>query len=160
MKYTEHTFEGVTRRLSFTAGALFKIYEKYGYTSSIVSTLELDKGTEKGWNNTCWLYVLFAQQGAAQLRSLYLDAPPLITYDQLRTQASPADMAEIRKAVFDALELGFLRDRKPTEEEEQDMVLLELEERKKKETAGRISALLTSLRARLASTSSPEPPSS
>ena len=72
MKYTEHEFNGVNRRLSFTAGALFRLYEKYGYTSNIVNDLKLMENSSEGWNNTCWLYALCAEQGNLQLKALYM----------------------------------------------------------------------------------------
>lgn len=164
MKYIEHEFDGVTRRLSFTAGALFKVYEKFGYMTDIVAGLKLsaggaeDKGPDRieGWNNVCWLYALMAEQGNLQRKALYMDAQPIITYEQLRTQASPADMLSLKQAVYDALALGFKRDNAPTPDEEVDEVLMEIEEREKKKLALAAFSFLSSLRQRVLSTSGRE----
>lgn len=152
MKYIEHEFDGVTRRLSFTAGALFRLYDKYGYTESIIEDLKLGQNTGEGWNNLCWLYALCAEQGNLQRKALYMDPQPLITYEQLRTQASPAEMNSIKQAVYEALTLGFRRERKTEEDEEVDLVLQEIEEAEKKKTAGALSRFLSSLRAGISST--------
>lgn len=158
MKYIEHEFEGVTRRLSFTAGALFRLYDKFGYTADIVEDLKLLKNNSEGWNNTCWLYALCAEQGNQQRKALFLDSQPQITYEQLRTQASPADVPYIKSAVLKALEQGFKRDRPINPDEEVDLVLQEIEEAEKKKAAGIISSLHSFLRAVTTSTTAQEKP--
>lgn len=156
MKYIEHEFDGVTRRLSFTAGALFRLYEKYGYTSDIVADLKLLENNTEAWNNTCWLYALCAEQGNLQRKALYMDAQPIITYEQLRTQASPADVPHIKNAVVRALKQGFTRDKPADPDEEVDLVLQEIEEAEKKKVAGTVSALRSFLRAVTTSTTNRE----
>ena len=158
MKYTEHEFNGVNRRLSFTAGALFRLYEKYGYTSNIVNDLKLMENSSEGWNNTCWLYALCAEQGNLQLKALYMEPQPLITYEQLRTQAAPVDVPYIKNAVLKALEMGFKRDKAANPDEEVDLVLQEIEEAEKKKAAGALSSLLSFLRAATTSTTARETP--
>lgn len=158
MKYIEHEFNGVNRRLSFTAGALFKLYEKFGYTSDIVASLKLLENNSEAWNNTCWLYALCAEQGNLQLKALYMEPQPLITYEQLRTQASPADVPYIRNAVIKALEAGFKRDKPADPDEEVDLVLMEIEEAEKKKAAGALSSLLSFLHAATISTTAREKP--
>lgn len=160
MKYIEHEFEGVNRRLSFTAGALFRLYEKYGYTSDIVTTLKLLENSTEAWNNTCWLYALCAEQGNQQRKALYMDAQPTITYEQLRTQAAPADVPYIKTAVLKALKQGFERDKPVNPDEEVDLVLQEIEEAEKKKAAGILSSLHSFLRAVTTSTTAQEKPSS
>lgn len=146
MKYIEHEFDGVTRRLSFTAGALFRLYDKFGYTNSIVSDLKLTENSSEGWNNLCWLYALMAEQGNLQRRALFMDPQPLISYEQLRTQASPLDVVSIKEAVLECLQLGFKRDKPAQPDEEVDEVLMELELAEKKKTVEAVSSLLGSLR--------------
>lgn len=152
MKYIDHEFDGVTRRLCFTAGALFRLYDKYGYTTDIIETLKLTENSSEAWNNTCWLYALCAEQGNIQRKALYMEPQPPISYEQLRSQASPADVLSIKTAVRDALALGFARDEAPSEDEEVDLMLEELEEAEKKTAAGAASALRSFLRAVIGST--------
>lgn len=158
MKYIEHEFNGVTRRLSFTAGALFRLYDKYGYTKDIIGELKLDGNSGEGWNNLCWLYALCAEQGNLQRKALFMEPQPLITYEQLRTQASPADIPGIKAAVYEALSLGFARDKAPSPDEEVDLVLEELEEAQKKKMAAAIWSHLTSLRSAIFSGTPREKP--
>lgn len=156
MRYIEHEFDGVTRRLSFTAGALFKLYDKYGYTNSIVEDLKLLENSSEGWNNLCWLYALMAEQGNLQRRALFMEPQSLISYEQLRTQASPLDVLSIKEAVLDCLRLGFKRDKPAEPDEEVDEMLMELELAEKKKTAAALSSLLGWLRPRTTSTTAQE----
>lgn len=156
MKYIEHEFDGVTRRLSFTAGALFRLYDKFGYTNNIIADLKLTENSTEGWNNLCWLYALCAEQGNLQRRALFMEPQPLISYEQLRTQASPLDVLSIKEAVLGCLQLGFKRDRPAQPDEEVDEVLMELELAEKKKTAAAASSLLGWLLGRTTSTTHPE----
>lgn len=133
MNYTEHEFNGKTNHLSLTAGALYTIYERFGYTDSIISTLQLDEQTLQGWHNCCWLYALLAAQGELQRRALGYEARPMISMEALQKLASPADVPGIKNALFTAIRQGFTRCVEPTEEEEVDLVLreIELDEKKK-----------------------------
>lgn len=156
MNYTEHEFNGKTNHLSLTAGALYTIYERFGYTDSIISTLQLDEQTLQGWHNCCWLYALLAAQGELQRRALGYEARPMISMEALQKLASPADVPGIKNALFTAIRQGFTRCVEPTEEEEVDLVLREIELDEKKKEAGGVSEWLYSL-VRSASSTSAQP---
>lgn len=142
MKHIDFEFNGTTYALSFTAEALFTIYDKFGYTADILGATKIMEPTVEGWKNLCWVAALLASQGELQRRNWGEDPHPMITMEQLRTGFMAADSNRLRQAVRDALEQGFQRD-VPTHDEEQEvnLVLLEREEAEKKAMAAAASGL-------------------
>ena len=53
MKHIDFEFNGKTYALSFTAEALFTIYDKFGYTADILGTTHVLEPTLEGWKNCC-----------------------------------------------------------------------------------------------------------
>lgn len=145
MNYIEHDFNGRTHQLSLTVGALYKIYDKFGYTDDISGTLKLDENSEESWNNTCWLYALLASQGELQRRAVGHEARPMLPMEEMRHFAAPADLPSIKTAIYSAIQLGFTRSVERSEEEEVDLILKELELQEKKTAVGGAIGLLTSL---------------
>lgn len=154
MKHIDFEFDGKTYALSFTAEALFTVYDKFGYTSDILSTTHVLEPTVEGWKNCCWLAALMAAQGELQRRSRGEDRQGMVTMEQLRSGFMAVESTRLRKAVRDALEQGFQRD-VPSEDEDQEvnLVLLEREEAEKKTKAAAAAALNTWLRRLTGSTS-------
>lgn len=157
MKHIDFEFNGTTYALSFTAEALFTVYDKFGYTSDILGTTQALEPTAEGWKNCCWLAALMASQGELQRRHRGEDAQKMLTMEQLRTGFMAADSIRLRQAVRDALEQGFERD-VPSMDEEQEvnLVLLEREEAEKKEKAAAVHALHIWLRQLFGFTSAQE----
>ena len=119
MKHIDFDFNGKTYALSFTAEALFTIYDKFGYTSDILGTTHVLEPTLEGWKNCCWLAALMASQGELQRRHRGESPQQMLTLEELRTGFMAADSVLLRQVVRDALEQGFHRDiPKPDEEEE------------------------------------------
>ena len=146
MKHIDFEFNGTTYALSFTAEALFTVYDKFGYTSDILGTTQIMEPTQEGWRNLCWLAALLASQGELQRRSWGHLPQPMVTMEQLRTGFMAADSIRLREAVRDALEQGFQRDVPPPDaDEEVNLVLLEREEAEKKAKAAVASGLSTLL---------------
>lgn len=140
MKHIDFEFNGTTYALSFTAEALFAVYDKFGYTSDILGATKILKPTQEGWRNLCWLAALMASQGELQRRCWGEDPRPMVTVEQLRTGFMAADSLRLRQAVRDALEQGFHRDvPDPDEDQEVNLVLLEREEAEKKAKAAAVS---------------------
>ena len=157
MKHIDFEFNGTTYALSFTAEALFTVYDKFGYTSDILETTKITEPTAEGWKNLCWLAALMASQGELQRRNLGHTPQPMVTTEQLRTGFMAADSVRLRQSVRDALEQGFQRD-VPAHDEDQEvnLVLLEREEAEKKAKAAAASALRTWLQRLSASISAPK----
>lgn len=154
MKHIDFEFNGHTYALSFTAEALFTVYDKFGYTSDILGTTHVLEPTLEGWKNCCWLAALMASQGELQRRHRGEDAHRMITMEELRTGFMAAESADLRLAVRQALEQGFHRDvPAPDEDQEVDLVLLEREEAEKKVREAGVAALNSWLRQLFASIS-------
>lgn len=159
MKHIDFEFNGTTYALSFTADALFTVYDKFGYTSDILGATKIEEPSAEGWRNLCWLAALLASQGELQRRNWGHDPQPMVTMEQLRTGFMAADSLRLRKAVIDALNQGFQRDVPSSEEgQEVNLVLLEREEAEKKAKAAAASALNTLLQRLSAFISPPKMP--
>ena len=159
MKHIDFEFNGTTYAFSFTAEALFTVYDKFGYTSDILGATKIEEPTAEGWRNLCWLAALLAAQGELQRRSWGEDPRPMVTVEQLRTGFMAADSLLLRKAVVDALNQGFHRDVPPPDaEQEVNLVLLEREEAEKKAKAAAASVVHTWLQRLSAYISAPKTP--
>ena len=157
MKHIDFEFNGTTYALSFTAEALFTVYDKFGFTSDIFATTKIMEPTLEGWKNCCWLAALMASQGELQRRHRGEDSRPMVTMEQLRTGFMAAESVKLRQAVRDAVAQGFHRDVPgPDEEQEVNMVLLEREEAEKKAKGAVVRVLSTWLRQLSGLTSAPE----
>lgn len=149
MKHIDFDFNGETYALSFTAEALFTVYDKFGYTSDILGTTKVMESSVEGLKNLCWIAALMAAQGELQRRNWGYDSKPMLTMEQLRTGLMAVDALRLRKAVREAMEQSFHRDvPSPDEDQEVNLVLLEREEAEKKAKAA-VASVLNSLRQRL-----------
>lgn len=159
MKHIDFEFNGTTYALSFTADALFTVYDKFGYTGDILGATKIMEPTQEGWKNLCWLAALLASQGELQRRSWGHTPQPMVTMEQLRTGFMAADSIRLREAVVEALQQGFHRDVPSLNaEEEVNLVLLEREEAEKKAKAAVASGRSTLLRRLSAFISAPKKP--
>ena len=159
MKHIDFEFNGCTYALSFTAEALFTVYDKFGYSSDILVATQVLEPTLEGWKNCCWLAALMASQGELQRRHQGHDPQRMVTMEELRTGFMAADSVRLRQAVRDALEQGFQREiPDPDADEEINLVLLEREEAEKKAGAAALYAFLSSLLRPFGSTSAQKKP--
>ena len=159
MKHIDFEFNGITYALSFTAEALFTVYDKFGYTSDILGATKALEPSVEGWKNCCWLAALMASQGELQRRHRGEDPQRMLTMEELRTGFMAADSIRLRQAVRDAMAQGFQRDvPDPDTEEEVNLVLMEREEAEKKAGAAALYAFLTSLLPRSGSASASKKP--
>ena len=159
MKHIDFEFNGCTYALSFTAEALFTVYDKFGYTSDILDTTKALEPSVEGWKNCCWLAALMASQGELQRRHQGYDPQRMVTMEELRTGFMAADSIRLRQAVRDALEQGFKRDVPDSDTDaEVNLVLMEREEAEKKAGAAALYAFLSSLRRPFGSTSAQKKP--
>jgi len=141
MRSVPFEFSGTTYALSFTAEALFRVYEKTGETGDILGALHAMENTVEGWKNACWLGALLAAQGELQRRYMGEDPRPMLSAEELRRTASPRDMLDLRTAMQQAIHLGLTRENIPDEDAEVDVVLAERRALEKK-----TRALLSSVR--------------
>ena len=133
MKHIDFAFNGRTYALSFTAEALFQVYDRFGACDDILEATHCLEPTAEGWRNCCWLAALMASQGELQRRAKGYDKQPMLTAEELRCGVMAADNARLRMAVRRALEQGFHRDiPDPETDQEVNLVLREREEAQKK----------------------------
>ena len=125
MKSVPFEFNGVTYALSFTAEALFKVYEKYGTGADILESTHFMEDTLEGLRSACWLGALLASQGELQNRHMGRDPQPMLSAEELRRFISPIEMRELRAAINRALIQGLRRENLPDEDQEVDAVLAE-----------------------------------
>lgn len=142
MKHIDFDFNGRTYALSFTAEALFTVYDKFGVTDNILETTHALEPTAEGWKNCCFLAALMATQGELQRRRQGYDAQPMLSMEDLRTGMMAAESIRLRQAVRDAMEQGFARSIEGEDEDaEVDLVLRDRETAQKKTRALVLSAL-------------------
>lgn len=155
MKHIDFEFNGQTYALSFTAEALFTVYDKFGVTDDILGATQCLEPTAEGWKNCCWLAALMASQGELQLRHSGRDPKRMVSMEELRTGFMAAESILLRQAVRAALAQGFERSVETEEAEEVNLVLREREAAEKKTKAAVQSVLdiLRRLRPSSASTS-------
>lgn len=132
MKHIDFEFNGETYALSFTADALFRVYDKCGgAVDNIFEALHITEPTEEGWTNLCWLAALLSAQGEYQRRHMGDDPRPMLKLEDLRTGLMAGESIRLRKAVAEAIQQGF--EYTPKEQpEEIDEVLKAREEAEKK----------------------------
>lgn len=145
MRHIDFEFNGRPLALSFTAEALFAIYEKYGVCDDILAATGAFEPTQEGFVSLCWLVALMASEGELQRRHRGEAPREMITLEDVRTGAMASDLPRLRQAVRDALEQGFSHE--PTEAEtrarEINLVLQTREEAAKKLALPVLSALDT-----------------
>lgn len=158
MEHIDFRFNDRTYALSFTAEALFTVYDKFG-TGDILKVTHCMEPTTEGWKNCCYLASLMAAQGELQRRRQGYDPAPMLSMEELRTGIMAAESIELRAAVRAALEQGFRRSvPEHDEDREVNLVLQEREEAEKKAMEAAGQELATWLRRLFASISNPPRP--
>ena len=134
MKHIDFDFNGRPLALSFTAEALFAVYDKFGIVDDIIDATHCLEPTSEGWKNCCWMAALMAMQGELQRRYRGEEPRPMITMEELRTGFMAAECLSLQRAVRAALEQGFARgvSDEADEEREVNLVLQAREQAQKK----------------------------
>ena len=142
MKHIDFEWNGKTYALSFTAEALFTIYDKFGVTGDILGETKALEPSAEGWKNCCYIASLMAAQGELQRRRQGFEPQKMLTMEELRTGMMPVDSVRLRQAVRAAMEQGFARSIEGEDEDaEVDLVLRDRETAQKKTRALVLSAL-------------------
>lgn len=126
MKTVEYALNGQTYHLLLNGAALFDAYDKFGDKGDL---LERVSGTSRAsFDDTVWMLVKLAQQGEAVRRFEGAAARPMLTAEAALRTMGPLDVVRARAAIRAAYALGFEREA-PSEEEEIDLGLLELQKK-------------------------------
>lgn len=132
MRQTEWNYNGDSCPMSFTADALFKIYDKYG-AGNLLEVSKIADDTEEGYLNLCWVAALLCSEAELQRRYMGEDPRPMLSAEELQLMLAPCDIPALRSAVTEAIRQGFRTEAAP-EETEVNLVLREREEAKKAKT--------------------------
>jgi hypothetical protein len=157
MEFTPFEFNGKTYAFSFTAKALFDVYDKFGCSSDILASTKILDPSAEGWANCCWLAALMASEGELLRRRRGETPQPMLAMEELRSGLRAAESNRLRDAVVEALQQGFRRDiPSMTEDEEVDLVLQSREEAAKKARGAVVRGCLSLLSRLFDSTSAPK----
>lgn len=91
MKHIDFDFNGKTYALSFTAEALFTIYDKFGLYLRHSRHHSRSGAYSGGLEKRCWLAALMASQGELQRRHRGESPQQMLTLEELRTGFMAAD---------------------------------------------------------------------
>ena len=138
MRSIDFDFNGSTYALSFTAEALFAVYEKFGVCDSILDATACFEPTAEGYANLCWLLALLAAQGELQRRHRGETPRDMLTLEDIRTGAMAGDLPRLRAALRACLEQGFRHEETEQEKQAREINLV----LRAREDAGKKAALL------------------
>ena len=126
MKTVDFELAGRTYHLLLNGAALFDAYDRFGDKGDLLDHIA---GTARdSFDNTVWLLVKLCQQGEAWRRHNGEDPQPMLSTDAALLLLGPMDVIRARAAIRAAYAMGFERE-DPSEEEEIDLGLLELQKK-------------------------------
>lgn len=129
MKAAEFELAGVRYTLLFNAAAMFAFDDAFGGAGAY---FEQSKGSgSAAFDAICRAGVLLSEQGELARRALGHESAPMLSEQLVRACATPADILRLRQSVISAVIAGFGREVAP--EEDVDLGLIELEQKKGKE---------------------------
>ena len=143
MRHIDFEFNGNEYALSFTAEALFTVYDKFG-VGNILENSKIMEPTPEGWTNCCWMLALLASQGELQRRHMGETPREMLSLEDVRTGCMAGDIPRIRASVRAALEQGLRRETEDdSTRKEVNLVLQAREDTAKKAKLLAQSALAT-----------------
>ena len=126
MKTVDFELAARTYHLLLNGAALFDAYDRFGDKGDLTDHIA---GTNRdSFDNTVWLLVKLCQQGEAWRRHNGEEPQPMLSTEAALLFLGPLDVIRARAAIREAYALGFEREA-PSEEEEIDLGLLELQKK-------------------------------
>lgn len=126
MKTVEFELVGRTYHLLLNGAALFDAYDHFGDKGDLMD--HIAGANRDSFENTVWMLVKLCQQGEAWRRYNGEDPQPMLSTEAALLFLGPMDVIRARAAIREAYALGFEREA-PSEEEEIDLGLLELQKK-------------------------------
>jgi hypothetical protein len=114
--------------LAYNGAAMFSIEESHGGIKDLAGTL--DGRVSKGYDATCEVAALLAEQGELVRRYYGHDPLPVVKADEIKLMLQPSRVAELAGAIFSAIELGYGRELDEGSDDEVDIGLMELAQKK------------------------------
>lgn len=128
MNTVDFDWNGQTLHLLLNGAALFDIFDRYGSDTEILTLI--DGSDKKSYLNTCWLLYKLAEQGELARRFLGHDHERYPTAERLAASLMPLEVPKARRAITQAVKLGFgMLYPEDTESEFVDLGLLELQKK-------------------------------
>ena len=128
MKTVKIGLAGVEFFLVFNGAAMFTFEEAFEGSSAYLE--KAGAGGRESLNAVCEAAAILAEQGELARRAMGYDKGPILNKEWFLTCTTPADIIRLRKAVLTAIMAGYDREVKP--DEDTDLGLIELEQKKTK----------------------------
>ena len=135
MKAVKAHLKDTELTLVFNGAAMFDIEEAFGSSTEMIDRINL-KG-KVGLENLSKAIGILAEQGELVRRYYGYDSQEIPKENMIKVMIGPADIPELRYAVVNAVTIGYGRE--ITDEEETDLGLIELSQKKTRSLAGRIT---------------------
>ena len=139
MKARRITLAGQDYYLVFNGAAMFEVEDRFGSSSKLLE----DIGTpgRDGFAALCGGLAILAEQGELARRALGYDKGPILAEATVSTLTIPAELTPLRKALMAAIMAGYGRE--VESDQDVDLGLLELEQKKRAAEPGAVSATWT-----------------
>lgn len=130
MKAAKIKVAGAEYYLALDGEAMFQIRDTYGSSTLLVEALEPD--TREAFEATCAAAAILAERGELIRRRLGYEPGAIPERDDFALLVSPHEIVKLKKAVCDAISLGYGREVEPPGGDEYDEGLAELTQKKTK----------------------------
>ena len=114
--------------LAFNGEAMFAIRDKYGDAETLMEKMKPD--TRESFEIVCDVIALLSEQGELVRRYYGYERADIIKAEEIRQLAQPADIIGLKMAIPRAIALGYGRDIEPEKDDEIDLGLVELNQKK------------------------------
>lgn len=127
-KMVTAVIKGKERMLNYSVEVMFNMVEKFGEINRALDIIGSDG--KDSFYAVQWFAVQLVNDAELCRRGEGYDKLPMISEDDISPRMRPVDFSELRDAVVEAITLGYQREIEPGEEEEVDLGLAELNEKK------------------------------
>lgn len=128
MKATKITVAGVTYYLVFDGEAMFQVRDEFGGTTLLLEQIEKD--TREGLEATCKAAAILAERGELIRRRLGYEPGPIPEKEDFALLVRPFEIVGAKRAITNAISLGYGREIVSASDGEYDEGLAELNQKK------------------------------
>lgn len=114
--------------LCYTISVLFDVVEKFGSVQLALDLLQSDG--RDAYEAVQWFAVRLSEEGAICRKAMGYEAPDILTESDISPRMPPVEFSQLREAVVEAVSLGYRREIPDGENQERDLGLEELNQKK------------------------------
>lgn len=114
--------------LCYTISVLFDVVEKFGSVQLALDMLQSDG--RDAYDAVQWFALRLSQEGAICRKEMGYESPEVLTETDVTPRMPPVEFSQLREAVVEAVSLGYRRELSEGENQERDLGLEELNEKK------------------------------